>query len=199
MAEVTEQKKTVSDYIEKAKNKAKNTAKNIADNFTLSKKPETDLETKEDNANSVTITAKVSVNNPYNIDISIVKATYDFFYGDRKKVNGILQDQGKLKTKTENLLDVRVKVPLSSLTRPGNDHMADIDYRLGMNITIDIPVIGHVIIPVSGRGKFRRPSTTMSDFLISDQGGPQNETVLEIREDEAVIQEASQKRVDFRP
>ncbi|RZC86004.1 hypothetical protein C5167_026674 [Papaver somniferum] len=195
MAELTEQKKTMSDYIEKAKNRAKN----IVDNFALTKKPETDLETKEDNANSVTIAAKVSVNNPYNIEISIIKATYDFFYGDGKKVNGILQDQGKLKAKTENLLDVRVKVPLSSLARPGSDHMADIDYRLGMNITIDIPVIGHVIIPVSGKGKFRRPSTTMSDFLISDQAGQENEIVHEVSQDEVVIQEVSQKRVDFRP
>ncbi|KAI3893551.1 hypothetical protein MKX03_000504 [Papaver bracteatum] len=205
MAELTEQKKTVSDYIEKAKNVAKNTAKNIADNFekvtALTKKPETDLETKEeDNANSVTIAAKVSVNNPYNIDISIAKATYDFFYGDGGKVNGTLPDQGKLKAKTKTMLDVRVKVPHSNLTSPGNDHHVDIDYKLEMILFIDIPVIGHVNIPVSGKGKFPRPrmTTTMSDFL-SDQGGLTNEILGEIKEEEVEKQEATKKNVVFKP
>ncbi|KAI3857266.1 hypothetical protein MKW92_032671 [Papaver armeniacum] len=205
MAELTEQKNTVSDYLEKAKNVAKKAKNVLVENIenkvnALTKKPETDLETKEDDANSVTIVAKVSVNNPYNIDISIVKATYDFSYGDHgKKVNGILQDQGKLKAKTKNVIDVRVKVPHSNLTSPGNDHMPDIDYRLGMNLTIEIPVIGVVIIPVSGKGKFARPRTTMSDFLI-DQPGLQNEIVDEKREDEVVKQEAAnQKKVAFRP
>ncbi|KAI3997480.1 hypothetical protein MKX01_008087 [Papaver californicum] len=191
------------EYIEKARNAAKNLVENIENKVTAStKKTEIDLNTKENNAaDSVTIIAKVSVNNPYNIDISILKATYVFSYGDGKKVNGILQDQGKLKAKTENMLDVRVKVPHSSLKSPGYDHHMDIDYRLGMNITIDIPVIGHVIIPVSGIGKFRRPTTTMSDFLSDQGGGLQDGIVHEmVRVEEVNKQEAaSQKNVAFRP
>lgn len=62
------------------------------------------------------------------------------------------------------MLDVEVNVPHNVLLSLARDIGADwdIDYDLGINLVIDLPVLGNVSIPVSGKGEIKLP--TFSDL-----------------------------------
>ena len=58
------------------------------------------------------------------------------------------------------MLDVEVNVPHNVLLSLARDIGADwdIDYDLGINLVIDLPVLGNVSIPVSGKGEIKLPT-----------------------------------------
>lgn len=76
-----------------------------------------------------------------------------------------MADPGSLKASDTTILDVPVNVPYSILVSLARDIGADwdIDYELNLGLTIDLPVIGDITIPVSTKGEIKLP--TLSDVF----------------------------------
>lgn len=92
----------------------------------------------------------------------LVICVSDFF--DRVIASGTMEDPGSLTGNDKTLLNVPVKVPHSvvvSLVRDiGSDW--DIDYELELGLTVDLPLVGDLTIPLSTKGEIKLPS--LSDF-----------------------------------
>lgn len=83
----------------------------------------------------------------------------------REIASGTMADPGSLKASDTTILDVPVNVPYSILVSLARDIGADwdIDYELNLGLTIDLPVIGDITIPVSTKGEIKLP--TLSDVF----------------------------------
>ncbi|OVA16944.1 Late embryogenesis abundant protein [Macleaya cordata] len=157
-------------------------AKNyVAEKVANMKKPEaelTDVDFKNFSRDSVTLHAKVSVTNPYSHSIPICEISYTLKSNERAIASGTIPDPGSLKGNEVTLLDVPVKVPyniLISLARDiGRDW--DIDYELVLGLTIDLPLIGNITIPLSQKGEIKLP--TISDFFGGGGGGDSKEEAV---------------------
>ena len=83
----------------------------------------------------------------------------------RTIASGTIPDPGSLVGKSTTVLDVPVKVAygiaVSLMKDIGSDW--DIDYQLDIGLTIDIPVVGDITIPVSTKGEIKLPS--LRDFF----------------------------------
>lgn len=79
--------------------------------------------------------------------------------------SGTIPDPGSLKASDTTLLEVPVKVPHSVLVSLARDIGADwdIDYELGLGLTIDLPLVGNFTIPLSTKGEIKLP--TLSDMF----------------------------------
>ncbi|GMI66804.1 LIGHT STRESS-REGULATED 3, Arabidopsis thaliana Late Embryogenesis abundant 14 [Hibiscus trionum] len=141
-------------------------AKNfVAEKVANIKKPEadvTDFDLKHVSRESIEYGAKVSVNNPYSHSIPICEISYTLKSAGREIASGTIPDPGSLKANEATMLDVPMKVPyniLMSLARDiGGDW--DIDYELGVGLTVDLPVIGNFTIPLSKKGEIKLPTFT---------------------------------------
>ncbi|KAL8111524.1 desiccation protectant protein Lea14 homolog [Apium graveolens] len=129
------------------------------------KKPEATLRSvglKEVSRECITYDAKVSVSNPYSTSIPICEVSYTLKSANREIASGTIQDPGSLKGNESTVLDVGLNVPHSvlwSLARDiGEDW--DIDYDLGINLVIDLPVFGNISIPASSKGEIKLPTFT---------------------------------------
>ena len=89
----------------------------------------------------------------------------DYFIWDRAIASGTIPDPGSLKASDTTMLDVPVKVPYSILISLARDIGADwdIDYELELGLTIDLPVIGDITIPLSQKGEIKLP--TLRDLI----------------------------------
>ncbi|CAF1799968.1 hypothetical protein Bca4012_028455 [Brassica carinata] len=109
--------------------------------------------------------AKVSVKNPYSQSIPICQISYILKSATRTIASGTIPDPGSLVGKGTTVLDVPVKVAygiaVSLMKDIGSDW--DIDYQLDIGLTIDIPVVGDITIPVSTKGEIKLPS--LRDFF----------------------------------
>ncbi|KAF2565378.1 hypothetical protein F2Q68_00023734 [Brassica cretica] len=109
--------------------------------------------------------AKVSVKNPYSQSIPICQISYILKSATRTIASGTIPDPGSLVGKGTTVLDVPVKVAygiaVSLMKDIGTDW--DIDYQLDIGLTIDIPVVGDITIPVSTKGEIKLPS--LRDFF----------------------------------
>lgn len=78
---------------------------------------------------------------------------------------GSIPDPGSLKAKADTMLDVGVKVPHSVLMSLMRDIGADwdIDYELNIILTVDLPVVGNLNIPVNSKGEIKLP--TLSSLM----------------------------------
>jgi Late embryogenesis abundant protein len=79
--------------------------------------------------------------------------------------SGTLPDPGWIAATGVTKLELLMKVPydfLISLVKDiGKDW--DIDYSLDVGLTIDLPVVGNITIPLSTKGEFKLP--TLKDFF----------------------------------
>ncbi|CAK9134371.1 unnamed protein product [Ilex paraguariensis] len=146
------------DLIDKAKNFVAEKVANI-------KKPEasiTDVDLKHVGRDGITYQAKVSVNNPYGAPIPICQISFTLKSAGRVIASGTVPDPGSLKGNDITLLEVPVKVPHSVLVSLGRDIGADwdIDYELDLGLTIDLPVVGDITIPLSSKGEIKLPTLT---------------------------------------
>ncbi|KAL4354387.1 hypothetical protein GQ457_06G031770 [Hibiscus cannabinus] len=151
----------MSQLVDKAKNFVAEKVANI-------KKPEadvTDVDLKHVSRENIEYGAKVAVNNPYSHSIPICEISYTFKSAGREIASGTIPDPGSLRANETTMLDVPLKVPyniLVSLARDiGRDW--DIDYELGVGLTIDLPIIGNFTIPLSKKGEIKLP--TLSDIF----------------------------------
>lgn len=73
---------------------------------------------------------------------------------------GTIPDPGSLKANDDTMLDVGVKVPHNVLVSLVKDIGADwdIDYELNIILTVDLPVVGNINIPVNSCGEIKLPT-----------------------------------------
>ncbi|CAF2303579.1 desiccation-related protein At2g46140 [Brassica rapa] len=109
--------------------------------------------------------AKVSVKNPYPQAIPICQISYILKSDTRMIASGTIPDPGSLIANGSTVLDVPVKVPYSIAVSLMKDMCLDwdIDYQLDIGLTIDIPIVGDITIPVSTQGEMKLPS--LRDFF----------------------------------
>ncbi|CAH8313317.1 unnamed protein product [Eruca vesicaria subsp. sativa] len=109
--------------------------------------------------------AKVSVKNPYSQSIPICQISYVLKSDTRMIASGTIPDPGSLVGKGTTVLDVPVKVAYGIAVSLMKDISLDwdIDYQLDIGLTIDIPVVGDITIPVSTQGEIKLPS--LRDFF----------------------------------
>ncbi|XVF80142.1 hypothetical protein PTKIN_Ptkin15bG0046600 [Pterospermum kingtungense] len=127
------------------------------------KKPEatiTGVDLKKVSRECMEYGAKVSVSNPYSTPLPICEISYTFKSAGREIASGTIPDPGSLKASDTTMLDVPVKVPYSILISLARDIGADwdIDYELQLGLTIDLPVIGDITIPLSQKGEIKLPT-----------------------------------------
>ncbi|GLT84623.1 hypothetical protein SLE2022_028440 [Rubroshorea leprosula] len=151
----------MSQLVDRAKNFAAEKVANI-------KKPEatlTDVNMKKFSREGVELNAKVSVNNPYGHPLPICEVSYELKSVGRAIASGNMPDPGSLKASDTTMLEVPVKVPYSILVSLARDIGADwdIDYELEVALTIDLPIIGDLKIPLSTKGEIKLP--TLSDLF----------------------------------
>ncbi|XP_017974219.1 PREDICTED: late embryogenesis abundant protein Lea14-A [Theobroma cacao] len=151
----------MSQLLDKAKNFVAEKVANI-------KKPEasvTDVDLKHVTRESVEYNAKVSVSNPYNQPLPICQISFTLKSAGRTIASGTIPDPGSLKASDTTMLDVPVKVPYNILISLARDIGADwdIDYELELGLTIDLPLIGDITIPLSQKGEIKLP--TLSDIF----------------------------------
>ncbi|XWS46158.1 hypothetical protein CRYUN_Cryun14cG0039600 [Craigia yunnanensis] len=151
----------MSQFVNKAKNFVAEKVANI-------KKPEasvTDVDLKNVTRECIEYGAKVSVSNPYSTPLPICEISYTFKSAGRAIASGTIPDPGSLKASDTTMLDVPVKVPYSILISLARDIGADwdIDYELQLGLTIDLPVIGDITIPLSQKGEIKLP--TLRDII----------------------------------
>ncbi|KAE8709425.1 Detected protein of confused Function [Hibiscus syriacus] len=151
----------MSELLDKAKNF-------VADKVANMKKPEasiTDVDFGHIGRDGIQYDAKVSVTNPYSTPIPICEISYTLKSDDRVIVSGTIPDPGSLKAKESTLLDLAVKVPHSILVSLVRDIGADwdIDYKLELGLTMDLPLFGDFTIPLSHKGEIKLP--TLKDLF----------------------------------
>ncbi|KAE8721464.1 Detected protein of confused Function [Hibiscus syriacus] len=98
-------------------------------------------------------------------DVDLKHISYTFKSAGREISSGTIPDPGSLKADDTTMLGVAMKVPyniLLSLARDiGGDW--DIDYELGVGLTVDLPIIGNSTIPLSKKGEIKLPA--LSDIF----------------------------------
>ncbi|KAE8733295.1 Late embryoproteinsis abundant protein Lea14-A [Hibiscus syriacus] len=151
----------MSQLVDKAKNFVAEKVANI-------KKPEadvTDVDLKHVSHQNIEYEAKVSVNNPYSHSIPICEISYTFKSAGREIASGTIPDPGSLKANDTTMLNVPMKVPYNILVSLAKDIGGDwdIDYELGVGLTIDLPILGNFTIPLSKKGEIKLP--TLSDIF----------------------------------
>ncbi|GKU88092.1 hypothetical protein SLE2022_180440 [Rubroshorea leprosula] len=140
----------------------------VAEKVANIKKPEatfSDVDLKNVSRECVEYNAKISVNNPYGHSLPICEISYTLKSAGRVIASGTMPDPGSLKASDTTLLEVPVKVPHSVLVSLARDIGADwdIDYVLEVGLTIDLPIIGNLTIPLSTKGEIKLPS--LSDLF----------------------------------
>nr|XP_010924762.1 late embryogenesis abundant protein Lea14-A [Elaeis guineensis] len=141
----------------------------VAEKIANIPKPEatlTDVSVKSFNRSSATFHSEVTVTNPYNHALPICQISYTLKSADRVVVSGTIPDPGWIKAAGEvTKLEVPLKVPydflISLLKDIGRDW--DIDYELEVGLTIDLPVVGNLTLPLSTKGEMKLP--TLSDIF----------------------------------
>ena len=92
--------------------------------------------------------------------------------GTRDIATGTIGDQGSLPANDTTTLNVPVKVPhsvmVSLVTDIGEDW--DMDYKLDLGITINLPVIGGFTIPIHTQGEIKLP--TLSNLWNAEEYFP---------------------------
>ncbi|XP_022757462.1 late embryogenesis abundant protein Lea14-A [Durio zibethinus] len=146
----------MSQLVDKAKNF-------VAEKIANMKKPEaslTDVDLKHVSREGIEYGAKVSCSNPYSHSIPICEISYTFKSAGRVIASGTIPDPGSLKASDTTMLDVPVKVPHNILISLVRDIGADwdIDYELELGLTIDLPLIGDITIPLSQKGEIKLPT-----------------------------------------
>ncbi|KAJ9681386.1 hypothetical protein PVL29_020324 [Vitis rotundifolia] len=132
------------------------------------KKPEAKIvgvDIKDLSREGVTYNAKVSVSNPYIVAIPIGEISYTLKSADRMIVSGKIGKPGSLPGYEETVLEVPVRVAHTILLSLMEDIGADwdIDYQLDLDLTIHLPLVGDLTIPVSWKGEIKLP--TLSSIL----------------------------------
>ncbi|ESQ36779.1 hypothetical protein EUTSA_v10009011mg [Eutrema salsugineum] len=140
----------------------------VADKLAGVAKPEgsvTDVDLKDVNRDSVEYLAKVSVTNPYDHAIPICEINFTFHSAGREIGKGKMPDPGSLKAKDMTVLDIPVVVPYNILFNLARDVGVDwdIDYLLEIGLTVDLPIIGNITIPITSKGEIKLP--TFKDFF----------------------------------
>ncbi|KAI7740101.1 hypothetical protein M8C21_010319 [Ambrosia artemisiifolia] len=135
----------------------------VAEKVANMKKPEAtvkNVDLKTISRECVTYKADVNVSNPYSTAIPICEISYTFKSAGRVIAEGTIPDPGSLKANGDTMLDVGVKVPHSVLVSLAKDIGADwdIDYELNIILTVDLPVIGNLNIPVNSVGEIKLPT-----------------------------------------
>ncbi|VVA89652.1 unnamed protein product [Arabis nemorensis] len=135
----------------------------VADKLAGVPKPEgsvTDVDLKDVNRDSVEYLAKVSVTNPYGHSIPICEISFTFHSAGREIAKGKIPDPGSLKAEEMTVLDIPVLVPYSILLNLARDVGVDwdIDYELKISLTVDLPVVGDITIPISSKGEIKLPT-----------------------------------------
>lgn len=151
----------MSQFLDKAKNFVAEKVANV-------KKPEADVkdvDLKDVNRDSVTYNAEVAVSNPYDHSIPICEISFFFKSAGREIASGTVPDPGSLKAGDMTMLNVPLKVPHSVMVTLAKDIGADwdVDYELGIGLTIDLPIFGNFTIPLNKKGAIKLPS--LSDLF----------------------------------
>ncbi|XVE77210.1 hypothetical protein DITRI_Ditri13aG0043200 [Diplodiscus trichospermus] len=146
----------MSNLVDKAKNF-------VAEKVANMPKPEatvTDVDLKDVTRECIEYGAKVSVSNPYSCPLPICEISCNLKSAGRAIASGTIPDPGSLKASDTTMLDVPVKVPYSILISLARDIGADwdIDYELELGLTIDLPLIGDITIPLSQKGEIKLPT-----------------------------------------
>ncbi|KAJ0668908.1 putative Late embryogenesis abundant protein [Helianthus annuus] len=135
----------------------------VAEKIANMEKPEAtvkNVDLKGVSTECITYKADVNVSNPYSTPIPICEISYTFKSAGRVIAEGTIPDPGSLKAKSDTMLDVGVKVPHSVLVSLVKDIGADwdIDYELNIILTVDLPVVGNLNIPVNSVGEIKLPT-----------------------------------------
>ncbi|MCL7041398.1 hypothetical protein MKW94_009219 [Papaver nudicaule] len=115
-----------------------------------------DVDVSKMDLHAVTLMANVSVTNPYSHDIPICEVKYTLYSAGKEIVSGTMSDPGDINENDVTLLKVPVEVPynlISIANDLGGDW--DIDYEVKIWLTVDLPKIANITIPVSKKGEIK--------------------------------------------
>lgn len=83
----------------------------------------------------------------------------------REIASGTMPDPGSIAAKETTELEIPLKVPydflMSIMKDVGRDW--DVDYEMQVGLTVDLPIVGNLTLPVSKKGELKLP--TLSDVF----------------------------------
>ncbi|KAG1335116.1 late embryogenesis abundant protein Lea14-A [Cocos nucifera] len=140
----------------------------VADKIAHVRKPEaslTDVSIKHLNSDSATFVGQLAVDNPNGHAIPICEISYSLKSAGREIASGTMPDPGSIAARETTKLDIPLKVPydflMSIMKDVGRDW--DIDYEMRVGLTVDLPIVGNLMLPVSKKGELKLP--TLSDLF----------------------------------
>ncbi|CAD6240655.1 unnamed protein product [Miscanthus lutarioriparius] len=141
----------------------------VADKLANIQKPEAelaDVSVGHVGRDGATLAGRVDVRNPYSHAIPVCELSYSLWSAGREVASGTVPDPGSLAGGgATTRLDVPVRVPydfLASLVRDAGSDW-DIDYEMRVGLTVDLPVVGNLTLPLTKSGELKLP--TLSSII----------------------------------
>ncbi|CAO2186271.1 unnamed protein product [Urochloa humidicola] len=135
----------------------------VADKVAKVEKPEAelaDVSVGHVGRDGATLASRIDVRNPYSHAIPVCEISYSLRSAGREVASGTMPDPGSLTAGDATRLDVPVKVPydfLVSLVRDAGSDW-DIDYEMRVGLTVDLPVVGNLTLPLTKSGELKLPT-----------------------------------------
>ncbi|CAO2161647.1 unnamed protein product [Urochloa humidicola] len=136
----------------------------VADKVAKVEKPEAelaDVSVGHVGRDGATLASRIDVRNPYSHAIPpVCEISYSLRSAGREVASGTMPDPGSLTAGDTTRLDVPVKVPydfLVSLVRDAGSDW-DIDYEMRVGLTVDLPVVGNLTLPLTKSGELKLPT-----------------------------------------
>lgn len=135
----------------------------VADKVAKVEKPEaelSDVSLGHVGRDGATLASRIDVRNPYSHAIPVCEVSYSLKSGGREVASGRMPDPGSLAAGDTTRLDVPVKVPYDFLVSLAKDAGSDwdIDYEMRVGLTVDLPIVGNLTLPLTKLGELKLPT-----------------------------------------
>nr|CAB3475686.1 unnamed protein product [Digitaria exilis] len=132
----------------------------VADKVAKVEKPEaelSDVSLGHVGRDGATLASRIDVRNPYSHAIPV---SYSLKSAGREVASGTMPDPGSLVAGDTTRLDVPVKVPYDFLVSLARDAGTDwdIDYEMRVGLTVDLPIVGNLTLPLTKSGELKLPT-----------------------------------------
>ncbi|XP_062000861.1 desiccation protectant protein Lea14 homolog [Rosa rugosa] len=109
-----------------------------------------DLQLEDISFDSIDLLFKISVYNSFQFSLPVSQASFKMKIGGSEPLLGKLKEPVYIKAGADSILLLSAKVPFSTLINLANDISvdADIDYRIDFQLTIHLPIIGNISLPL---------------------------------------------------
>ncbi|KAF8643667.1 hypothetical protein HU200_066725 [Digitaria exilis] len=135
----------------------------VADKVAKVEKPEaelSDVSLGHVGRDGATLASRIDVRNPYSHAIPVCEVSYSLKSAGREVASGTMPDPGSLVAGDTTRLDVPVKVPYDFLVSLARDAGTDwdIDYEMRVGLTVDLPIVGNLTLPLTKSGELKLPT-----------------------------------------